>query len=58
MLGPMRFGGHSIQRPPKKCSVCRKQLVDCKCKRCIHNIIAKDRTPSVCDECKAEADKR
>ncbi len=64
MVGPMRFGGHSSKRPPKKCTVCHKPLLPqmltlnpqcrCECKRCLHNIIEGKREPGVCDDCKDE----
>jgi len=32
MLGSRRMGGHSIQRPPKLCTVCRKPLTSMQAK--------------------------
>lgn len=68
MFGDRKFTGHSMKRPPKKCTVCRKPLSYiqakikwserearkneiCQCERCLHKLM--DRTPGVCEECKA-----
>jgi len=61
-----RYTGHSMKRPPKKCSVCRKPIVPqllqsqgrCECERCICNILEGKREPSVCEDCKSKKEDR
>lgn len=59
----VRFGGHSADIPPKRCTVCRQPLSSsfpkgygwgCRCDRCRHNIEAQLRQPGVCETCRLE----